>query len=206
MRHVVGDAKMVPIGVAPLNGGATLKIELTCGPCNIDVLLARNATERSRKMWVSGADWRAEIDFTQEPGTASVDDQVIDVSRGFQSPLATQLGAFLGQSARLDPRCDLSQSLEPLMIADWCGAAIQRSQLEIISNCVSDPSFTDLPVDAAYALTEILGSSGNRDGINLDHLLGRLRRLHVAGELTGGICDLEQLLGLLPQVTSPKLR
>lgn len=99
-----------------LNGiGAKINFAGTC----ITVEMRRNASKRQRILFLKNGSWDGRIDFSEEPGKASISGKTVDVAKGFSSPLERQLNAFFDPNKkRVDPLCDVIAAIEALRLAD----------------------------------------------------------------------------------------
>lgn len=101
------------------NGGKAIFAELKSGNTNVSVLMERDAVARQRLLHVYGSLGGAVLDFSSEPGTAQLNGVEVDVSQGFESPLARQLRAFFyGALTTVDPLTKLPKSILALALCE----------------------------------------------------------------------------------------
>lgn len=76
-------------------GGQQVDLTLQAGPLRAEVTMRRGHTARERHLSLSGPGLAASLDFTTEPGTASLNGAPLDVAIGHASPLEAEVRAFL---------------------------------------------------------------------------------------------------------------
>lgn len=198
LRLVDETRTLKVVGVKALQGGRTILAQLTFSDTRVQVELARGADCRRRSMSVRGASGEANLDFAVEPGTASLNSTLIDVSAGFQSPLEAELRSIItdSQAGSLKPHAlnSIERSLESIHIADILMGKIrpqQWSQIESGLKGVADREAIDA---AEYALTEIVA----------DTLLNGKRRVPVTdlGDIVSRVRD--WLKGSVPTNAIPQ--
>ena len=93
LRYFVRNTPMELTKVVVENGGQKVTLGLALGAVTASTTLVRNAKSRQRMVQVRGAGWSGHMDFSAEPGLASIDGRQVDVSTGFSSPLVGELQA-----------------------------------------------------------------------------------------------------------------
>lgn len=140
----------------PEFGGARVNLALQSGNIQLRLVFSRCHPERARHLTVDGADWRAQLDFSSEPGTATLDGQSVDVATGFISPLETELRAFLSDAAL--PETHLAATRETVALSEEALKIIRAQQADLLRQSTTN--------DAAFqtALREVSLGGVRGDG------------------------------------------
>jgi len=164
LRLLAPDAPLSAVDVETSAGGRQVRLELLLGQSRVEVEITREADERSRKITLSGNDNNATIDFSSEPGCASINGVKIDVTSGFSSPLACELKSFFKNSfdgiETTLYKCD--RAVESIVLADWFMLRVRRDQVNQIVIGLGDDASQCESHNADYALREVfMESFGN---------------------------------------------
>ena len=148
-------------GAQVAQGGAIVGLDLRCGDTSLRLALSRAHPARQRHLIVTGQDWDGELDFSTEPGQATLDGQAVDVATGFISPMAAQARAFLADAPL--------QSTQIAAVRDAIALAARSMDLVRAQQAVllrggdtRDPAF-------ATALREVLLGGIAADGTGASH-------------------------------------
>lgn len=141
-------------------GGQSVRLTLAGPGLSVSVQLRRGFDRRERILRVVGHQLSAQLDFTVEPGQAVLNEQPLDVTQDFSSPLAAQLRAFLHGPA--NPLSSVKAAAEAVALSQAALALIRPAQAAAVREGLA-PGAGDLPRTAAcYALREL--SAGGVDG------------------------------------------
>jgi predicted dehydrogenase len=123
---VDGPLRLSEVAIADCGQSVTLHLE---GAAAVVARMQRNAAARVRRLSVAGLGFSAMLDFTAEPGQATLNGAPVDVASGHASPLAAELTAFLhgprhplGQVARAIEALDLTLQAMPSIRAQQAEA------------------------------------------------------------------------------------
>ncbi len=144
-------------------GGRIVKLRLAADACNVTVHMERDAGCRTRLVQCRGRNGQSRIDFSREPGVATVNGEAIDVSSTFTSPLQRELRFFLGMIEEIWPMhfAHVDQALQSVSLIDPVGAKIKEQQLAAIRTGSNERATPADRLAAAFALRELqLGSMG----------------------------------------------
>jgi predicted dehydrogenase len=148
-------------------GGRIVKLRLAASTCDISVHIERDATYRRRFLRCDGANGRSQIDFSSEPGKASVNGEAIDIGRTFKSPLQRELCSFLGLSEEAWPIqfAHVDQAIQTVSLIDPLRCKIEEYQLATIRAGLHDRAMDTDRHAAKFALRELqLGLENTRFG------------------------------------------
>lgn len=171
------------VGGAPVveAGGSRVVIPLTLDgrPCR--VTLQRNGPARLRRVTVETGGGAASLDFSSEPGTIQLGQEVVsgdDQWAVARRPLASMLTAFFEAAAggAVDPRLSLDAGLTACLIGDAISPAYQASVMSWLADRLATGSADDEAF--CYAMAELLQEQGR---LPEAELMARIQRLRLRG-------------------------
>jgi predicted dehydrogenase len=168
LRLLDEDGAMSVTDITVNAGGRNVTLRLRLGKTEVTAELQREGSERRRALSADFADGEATIDFSDEPGTASIDGIPLDLMEGFRSPLKCELEAFLRahETGKVHRLADAVRVVEAVRIVDDLMTLYREQQVEGLIQGWYDESPGAL-ADRAYGVREF----------TLDWLLNRSKQI-----------------------------
>lgn len=165
LHPFAGAAPMQLARARASHGGACVVAQMTAGDTEFAVAFSRCHPERLRRLVVEGEGWKGDLDFSREPGTATLGGHPLDVAAGHSSPLRAQLVAFL--SDRPLPETAIGATREVITLTLDGLSRIRTQQARLIARRLDVPG-------AGFALREIAlgGIAGDGAGASADEIAG----------------------------------
>lgn len=153
--------KMVRIRAS--RGGACVVTRMNSAAMQFSVAYSRRHPVRLRRIIVEGDGWKGALDFSREPGTATIDDQPLDVATGYSSPLRAQLLAFLSDTPLPETAIEFTRDAITLTVAGL--NSIRRQQARVLGRSLDTSS-------ARFALREMAlgGIEGDGSGASAEQI------------------------------------
>lgn len=167
------------------HGGARVRLPLYLGGIPCELVLARHAPKRVRRVQAQTDRGSITMDFTVEPGLIEHNGLKLTADPNWSSqrrPLASLLTAFLDAAggASPDPRLSISTALEACRLMDACAEDYRNGVYRSLEHAWSLGEAGHPTVE--YALTELLQRNEPLTSEALTMRLARVRdRLKVAG-------------------------
>ena len=150
------------LSVRGKNGGRATRLELSSGNVSLSAELKREAKQRLRQITVHGENFVAELDFSEEPGSAKLNGRAIEIQRSFSSPLAAELASFFDNT--MTESCMVQNAAECIRLSVAAVAEVRGYQKELLGSWVRQNEIEQNTRDIAYALREIELGGINADG------------------------------------------
>lgn len=202
--HLLKDGKLKAVEVQ--RGGRVVTLKVSAKTTTANLAFQRDAKERVRRLELTGSKGYASIDFSQEPGVATLNGVPVDVAEGFSSPLKLELENFLSltpQNCVSRPE-NVTAAIEAIRLSDLAIPHIRQHQIDCITASLNATPQTTDSSDCEYALNELVASGLAATG---DRGIDRGLQSHFAEEwLRSGIPPQSVHNTLLKNETLLKIR
>lgn len=167
-------------------GGAKVGLTLLLGNRSCEVTIERNASQRCRRVVVEGTNGEAVLDFTNEPGTITVESKEFNADTSWPTsprPLASMLVSFLeaASGGTRHPSLGFDTAKATCNILDTIRDSYKDQQLKFILDGINSGNLLDGSM--VYAVSELLQTHARLDDAALKKRQARLTYLLAEGSL-----------------------